>query len=96
MAYALNAGMFRDKYSNVFRANERWNAIAIPEGEITSGITNPLTSKNRHSSQILVLFLDDIADIRDAKALALWAIPLQRTISLLPVTSKQTALQVNT
>ncbi len=31
---ALNPAMFRDKYKNVFNANERWNAIEVPEGEL--------------------------------------------------------------
>lgn len=31
---ALTPAMFRDKYSDVFRANERWNAIEVPEGEL--------------------------------------------------------------
>lgn len=31
---ALNPAMFRDKYQNVFSANERWNAIDVPEGEL--------------------------------------------------------------
>ncbi|RAU93710.1 aconitate hydratase AcnA [Paenibacillus sp. YN15] len=31
---ALDPAMFRDKYKNVFNANERWNAIEVPEGEL--------------------------------------------------------------
>src|SRR5690606_32251982 len=33
MAAAPNPQMFRDKYENVFTQNERWNAIAVPNGE---------------------------------------------------------------
>ncbi len=31
---AIDPAMFRDKYKNVFNANERWNAIEVPEGEL--------------------------------------------------------------
>lgn len=32
--FALNPAMFREKYKNVFTANERWNAIDVPVGEL--------------------------------------------------------------
>ncbi|WP_135553432.1 aconitate hydratase AcnA [Paenibacillus cymbidii] len=68
---ALGPDMFRAKYANVFRANERWNAIDVPEGELyewddkSTYIAEPPFFKDLGSE------LDDIADIRGAKTLAL-------------------------
>ncbi|WP_248929754.1 aconitate hydratase AcnA [Paenibacillus hamazuiensis] len=68
---ALTPDMFRAKYSNVFRANERWNAIDVPEGELyewdpkSTYIANPPFFENIQNG------IGDIADIRGAKTLAL-------------------------
>lgn len=71
VAQAITPDMFRDKYENVFTQNERWNAIPVPEGELyewdekSTYIQNPPFFSNLGSD------LNDIADIRDAKVLAL-------------------------
>ncbi|WP_284643755.1 aconitate hydratase AcnA [Paenibacillus silviterrae] len=71
MASAMSADIYRAKYSNVFRANERWNAIDVPEGDLyewdnsSTYIQNPPFFTNLGSD------LNDIADIRAAKTLAL-------------------------
>ncbi|BFH60248.1 aconitate hydratase AcnA [Paenibacillus azoreducens] len=68
---SLNAEMFRQKYANVFTANERWNAISVPEGELyewdekSTYIQNPPFFKNLGTE------LNDINDIKDANVLAL-------------------------
>ena len=71
VAQAITPDMFRDKYENVFTQNERWNSIPVPEGELyewdekSTYIQNPPFFSNLGSD------LNDIADIRDAKVLAL-------------------------
>lgn len=71
VAQAITPDMYRDKYENVFTQNERWNAIPVPEGELyewdekSTYIQNPPFFSNLGSD------LNDIADIRDAKVLAL-------------------------
>jgi aconitate hydratase len=71
LGVSLNADMFRDKYSNVFRANERWNAIEIPEGELYEFDSNSTYIQEPPFFTDLGTVLDDIADIRSAKTLAL-------------------------
>lgn len=71
MNQSMNAEMFRKKYANVFTANERWNAIPVPEGELyewdekSTYIQNPPFFKNLGTQ------LDDIKDIDAANVLAL-------------------------
>ncbi|MEQ7051668.1 aconitate hydratase AcnA [Paenibacillaceae sp. P-4] len=71
VAQAITPDMFRDKYENVFTQNERWNSIPVPEGELyewdekSTYIQNPPFFSNLGSD------LNDIADICDAKVLAL-------------------------
>ncbi|MEK4360032.1 aconitate hydratase AcnA [Paenibacillus sp. FSL M7-1455] len=71
MNQSMNAEMFRKKYANVFTANERWNAIPVPEGELyewdekSTYIQNPPFFKNLGTQ------LDDIKDINTANVLAL-------------------------
>ncbi|MBP1992317.1 aconitate hydratase AcnA [Paenibacillus eucommiae] len=68
---SMNADMFRDKYKNVFRANERWNAIPIPEGELYEWDSSSTYIQEPSFFTDLGTVLDDIADIRSAKTLAL-------------------------
>ncbi|TBL71161.1 aconitate hydratase AcnA [Paenibacillus thalictri] len=71
VAASLTPAMFREKYANVFRANERWNAIDVPEGELyewdpkSTYIANPPFFENIQGG------IGDIADIRGAKTMAL-------------------------
>lgn len=71
MNQSMDAEMFRKKYANVFTANERWNAIPVPEGELyewdekSTYIQNPPFFKNLGTQ------LDDIKDINAANVLAL-------------------------
>ncbi|RXZ81282.1 aconitate hydratase AcnA [Paenibacillaceae bacterium] len=68
---AITPQMFRDKYENVFTQNERWNAIPVPKGELyewddrSTYIANPPFFTNLGSE------LDDIANIKGAKVMAL-------------------------
>ncbi|WP_088835035.1 aconitate hydratase AcnA [Paenibacillus tyrfis] len=67
---AMSPALYREKYANVFRSNERFNAIKVPEGELyewptSTYIANPPFFDNLGAG------LSDIADIRGAKTLAL-------------------------
>jgi aconitate hydratase len=72
---AMNASMspdaFRDKYSNVFKANERWNQIAIPEGELYEWDKKSTYIQEPPFFMDLQPELDDIQEVRAAKVLAL-------------------------
>ncbi|MNH93541.1 Aconitate hydratase [compost metagenome] len=71
LGVAMSADMFRDKYKNVFRANERWNAIEIPEGELYEFDNESTYIQEPPFFTDLGTVLNDIADIRNAKTLAL-------------------------
>ncbi|GGG24119.1 aconitate hydratase AcnA [Paenibacillus abyssi] len=68
---AVNAEMFRDKYANVFTQNERWNAIPVPEGELYEWDPNSTYIANPPFFENLGSELNDIADIKAAKVMAL-------------------------
>ncbi|MEC0128743.1 aconitate hydratase AcnA [Paenibacillus pabuli] len=73
IASSLNAQMFRNKYENVFTANERWNTIPVPEGELYEWDPNSTYIQNPPFFQELGDKLTDIADIRSARVMALLA-----------------------
>lgn len=73
IASSLNAQMFRNKYENVFTANERWNSISVPEGELYEWDPNSTYIQNPPFFQELGDKLNDIADIRSARVMALLA-----------------------
>ncbi|MNB77028.1 Aconitate hydratase [compost metagenome] len=73
---SLSPEMFRRKYENVFTANERWNAIPVPEGELYEWDDNSTYIQNPP-------FFENLADgIGDIK---LPTISHQPGISPLPV-----------
>lgn len=63
--------MFRSKYENVFTANERWNRISVPEGELYEWDPNSTYIQNPPFFQNLGDTLTDISDIRSARVMAL-------------------------
>lgn len=71
MAQAINASMFRDKYEHVFTQNERWNAIPVPEGELYEWDGKSTYIQNPPFFENLGTQLGDIADIENARVLAL-------------------------
>ncbi|MDD9267062.1 aconitate hydratase AcnA [Paenibacillus sp. GCM10023248] len=68
---AMDAETFRDKYSNVFRANERFNQIAIPEGNLYEFDENSTYIQEPPFFMDLSTVPSDIADIQGARTLAL-------------------------
>ncbi|MDF2923628.1 MAG: aconitate hydratase [Paenibacillaceae bacterium] len=70
---ALNPAMFREKYSNVFQANARWNAIEVPEGELYEWDANSTYIQEPPFFKALAPEPGHIEDIGDARVLALLA-----------------------
>lgn len=68
---SLSPDMFRRKYENVFTANERWNAIPVPEGELYEWDENSTYIQNPPFFENLADGLGDIKDITSARVLAL-------------------------
>ncbi|PQP88006.1 aconitate hydratase AcnA, partial [Paenibacillus sp. AR247] len=62
---------FRRKYANVFTANERWNAIPVPEGELYEWDDKSTYIQNPPFFENLANGLADIEDIKSARVLAL-------------------------
>ncbi|GIO56518.1 MULTISPECIES: aconitate hydratase AcnA [Paenibacillus] len=62
---------FRRKYENVFTANERWNAIPVPEGELYEWDDKSTYIQNPPFFENLANGLADIEDIKSARVLAL-------------------------
>lgn len=63
--------MFRSKYENVFTQNERWNAIPVPEGELYEWDEKSTYIQNPPFFEKIGEGLQDIADVRGARVLAL-------------------------
>ncbi|MGM1047033.1 MAG: aconitate hydratase AcnA [Bacillota bacterium] len=68
---SVSADSFRSKYANVFTANERWNAIPVPEGELYEWDNQSTYIQNPPFFEDLGNGLNDIQDIREARVLAL-------------------------
>ncbi|UNK19258.1 aconitate hydratase AcnA [Paenibacillus sp. N3/727] len=68
---SVSADAFRSKYANVFTANERWNAIPVPEGELYEWDNQSTYIQNPPFFEDLGNGLNDIQDIREARVLAL-------------------------
>ncbi|WP_334076110.1 MULTISPECIES: aconitate hydratase AcnA [Paenibacillus] len=68
---SVSPEMFRAKYKNVFTQNERWNAIPVPEGELYEWDGKSTYIQNPPFFEKLGDGLQDIADIRSARVLAL-------------------------
>jgi aconitate hydratase len=68
---AITPDMFRAKYENVFTQNERWNQIPVPQGELYEWDEKSTYIANPPFFESVGQGIDDIADIRGAKTLAL-------------------------
>lgn len=68
---SLSPEMFRSKYENVFTANERWNNIPVPEGELYEWDSNSTYIQNPPFFEHLADGASDIKDIRSSRVLAL-------------------------
>ncbi|MGG4346137.1 aconitate hydratase AcnA [Paenibacillus lautus] len=68
---AVSPDAFREKYENVFTANERWNKIPVPEGELYEWDDQSTYIQNPPFFENLGNGLNDIQDIKEARVLAL-------------------------
>lgn len=68
---AVSPDAFREKYENVFTANERWNKIPVPEGELYEWDDQSTYIQNPPFFESLGNGLNDIQDIKKARVLAL-------------------------
>jgi aconitate hydratase len=68
---AMSRDMFIEKYKDVFRANPRWNAIDVPEGELYAWDAKSTYIQEPPFFKDLGEKPGDIADVRGAKTLAL-------------------------
>ncbi|MEC0309878.1 aconitate hydratase AcnA [Paenibacillus lautus] len=68
---AVSPDAFREKYENVFTANERWNKIPVPEGELYEWDDQSTYIQNPPFFEGLGNGLNDIQDIKEARVLAL-------------------------
>lgn len=71
ISLSLSPEMFRSKYENVFTANEKWNAIDVPEGELYEWDEKSTYIQNPPFFERLQDGVQDIAEIRNARVLAL-------------------------
>ncbi|WP_025679250.1 aconitate hydratase AcnA [Paenibacillus massiliensis] len=71
ISLSLSPEMFRSKYENVFTANEKWNAIDVPEGELYEWDEKSTYIQNPPFFEKLQDGVQDIAEIRNARVLAL-------------------------
>jgi len=71
IAQAMTPDMFREKYSDVFRANPRWNAIDVPEGTLYEWDKNSTYIQEPPFFEGLEPQPGDITEIRGARAMAL-------------------------
>ncbi len=75
VAFAMSAETYRDKYSNVFRANERWNEIDIPEGDLYEFDEKSTYIQEPPFFNHLGLKSTTSKTLRAQKRLHCWAIP---------------------
>lgn len=68
---SVSPEMFRSKYENVFTQNERWNSIPVPEGELYEWDEKSTYIQNPPFFEQIGDGLRDIADVRQARVLAL-------------------------
>jgi len=71
IAEAISAEMYLEKYKDVFRANQRWNEIEVPEGELYEWDPNSTYIQEPPFFTGLSAQPDDIKPIKGAKTLAL-------------------------
>lgn len=71
ISLAVSPDAFREKYENVFTANERWNKIPVPEGELYEWDDQSTYIQNPPFFENLGNGLNDIQDIKEARVLAL-------------------------
>ena len=67
----VDAQAFTSAYGSVFKGDERWNSLDVPEGEIYQWDENSTYVKNPPYFEGMDMSLDDISDVKGARVLAL-------------------------
>ncbi|MGH8040424.1 MAG: aconitate hydratase AcnA [Rudaea sp.] len=73
IASSVTAEMFSRNYADVFRGDERWNAIAVPEGERYAWDAKSTYIKNPPYFDGMTMQPARVADIRGARCLGLFS-----------------------
>ncbi|WP_339060386.1 aconitate hydratase AcnA [Tepidibacillus marianensis] len=71
MKSSINPESFRKQYSSVFTANEKWNQIDVPKGQLYEWDESSTYIQNPPFFQNLSPDVDDIQEVTGAKVLAL-------------------------
>jgi len=72
MAGAVTSEMFEKNYADVFKGDERWNAIASPDGELYAWDKDSTYIKNPPYFDGMTMALDKVEDIHGARCLGLF------------------------
>ena len=72
MAHAVTADMFKKNYANVFKGDERWNAIASPDGSLYAWDKESTYIKNPPYFDGMQMAVAPVEDIRDARCIGLF------------------------
>ncbi len=67
----INSGMFTKSYDSVFDGDSNWNGLDVPEGEIYTWAADSTYVKNPPYFEGMTLETQPIADIKNARVLAL-------------------------
>src|SRR5574337_540260 len=72
MAGAVTSEMFRKNYADVFKGDERWNAIASPDGALYEWDKDSTYIKNPPYFDGMTMELTPVKDIHDARCIGLF------------------------
>ena len=72
MAGAVTSAMFKKNYADVFKGDERWNAIASPDGALYEWDKDSTYIKNPPYFDGMTMELTPIKDIHDARCIGLF------------------------
>ncbi|MDA3913172.1 aconitate hydratase AcnA, partial [Oleiagrimonas sp.] len=72
IASAVTADMFTKSYADVFKGDERWNAIASPDGKLYDWQDSSTYIKNPPYFDGMTMDLDTVEDIHGARCLGLF------------------------
>ncbi len=67
----IDSSMFKSSYNGVFSGDENWNGLSVPDGEIYAWDGDSTYVKNPPYFEGMTLATQPVADIRDARVLAL-------------------------
>jgi aconitate hydratase len=72
MAGAVTSDMFKNSYADVFKGDERWNAIASPDGDLYAWDKDSTYIKNPPYFEGMTMELTPVQDVHGARCLGLF------------------------